>query len=297
MKLIKSSSEILKQKQYTTEIASNIIDINNILNCDIDDISLFEHVTVYLLVGPTSKPSWLINGVSAYDDDFDEKLWVHTNEEASVIEKKWRDTNDAREFYIKNKYSKVHVVGDSQFITTNYRVLSENKRLRDLQFACVPTQFHEKRITLHLTCNKHTCNELMKYRVFSLNNNLNNVIGNELTYIIPEHVNMNDEDICQRLFDIDLIDYADAVSNGHRFNTELDYLFFSLYTNAYSYCNLINMGWTHKQAASILSDYIKTEVVISGFETDFIHLLSSEKYNKDIITLIKTHIKNETKNK
>lgn len=60
--------------------------------------------------------------------------------------------------YQYNKYSVVATSDDEEdenyYITTNYRVLVENKWLDDLQYRCEPTKFHEKRITVKFICDR-----------------------------------------------------------------------------------------------------------------------------------------------
>lgn len=60
--------------------------------------------------------------------------------------------------YQVNPYSNVNIIYSEQpssiycitthYITTNYRVLIENGWLKDLNFLCEPTEFHEKRVTV-----------------------------------------------------------------------------------------------------------------------------------------------------
>lgn len=61
--------------------------------------------------------------------------------------------------YIRNKYSKIEILSrvghyDNAYITTNLRVLVENGWLDDLRYLCEPTEFHEKRITVHFVCDR-----------------------------------------------------------------------------------------------------------------------------------------------
>ena len=62
--------------------------------------------------------------------------------------------------YYLNKYSKVkakeRAIGETMrlFVTTNLRVLVENNWLKDLEYICEPTEFHEKRITVHFVCDR-----------------------------------------------------------------------------------------------------------------------------------------------
>ena len=58
-------------------------------------------------------------------------------------------------FYLVNKYSSIRcIIDDAWYITTNYRVIIENKRTDDLKYLHEPTEFHEKRITVHFVCDR-----------------------------------------------------------------------------------------------------------------------------------------------
>ena len=65
-----------------------------------------------------------------------------------------------RRKYEKNPYSRVKIVHsfmtgiDHIYVTTNFRVLVENDWLDDLKYICKPTQFHEKRVTVHFVCDR-----------------------------------------------------------------------------------------------------------------------------------------------
>lgn len=61
--------------------------------------------------------------------------------------------------YIKNKYSKVHMRNEhflldsnGYYITTNYRVIIENQWQDDLKYRCEVTEWHEKRMSVMVTC-------------------------------------------------------------------------------------------------------------------------------------------------
>ena len=58
------------------------------------------------------------------------------------------------DFYYKNKYSKLSLVDNVLYITTNLRVLVENSRLDDLQYICEPTEYHEKRVSVRFICDR-----------------------------------------------------------------------------------------------------------------------------------------------
>jgi thymidylate synthase (FAD) len=76
--------------------------------------------------------------------------------------------------YTNNHYSRVYknAIEDDRgychlYITTNFRVLVENKWLDDLQYICEPTRYHEKRYTVRFICDRGVSHEFVRHRVFS----------------------------------------------------------------------------------------------------------------------------------
>ncbi len=77
------------------------------------------------------------------------------------------ETNWVLDNYGGNSYSTVALHGPHFYITSNYRVLIENNWLDDLKYICEPTEFHEKRITVHFVCDRGVSHEFVRHRVFS----------------------------------------------------------------------------------------------------------------------------------
>ena len=74
--------------------------------------------------------------------------------------------------YTKNPYSKgfkvCEVDGQRRVaITANLRALVENGWLDDLQYICEPTEYHEKRVTVHFVCDRGVSHEFVRHRVMS----------------------------------------------------------------------------------------------------------------------------------
>lgn len=67
--------------------------------------------------------------------------------------------------YLDNPYSKVKLEDTTQYVTTNYRVLVENGWLKDLKYLCEPTEFHEKRITVHFVCDRGVSHEFVRHKI------------------------------------------------------------------------------------------------------------------------------------
>ena len=73
--------------------------------------------------------------------------------------------------YFHDPYSKAVWIGRGGYadvyVTTNLRVLVEHNHMDDLQYICEPTEFHERRITVHFVCDRGVSHEFVRHRVFS----------------------------------------------------------------------------------------------------------------------------------
>lgn len=71
--------------------------------------------------------------------------------------------------YFHNRYSKAVWIGRGGYadvyVTTNLRVLVEHDHLNDLQYLCEPTEYHEKRITVHFVLDRSTANEFVRHKL------------------------------------------------------------------------------------------------------------------------------------
>lgn len=185
------------------------------------------------------------------------------------------------EKYKRNHYSAVNIVSvdginGRTFVTTNYRVLVENEWLDDLKYICEPTVFHEKRISVRWTCDRGVSHEFVRHRVFSFAqestrycNYNKDKFGNELTFIIPTWLSIPEGNYTY--CDGDWVDVNKQViqisedeENVHSFLNTLD-------CSEYQYTMLINAGWKPQQARQVLPNALKTELVMTGFESDWKH--------------------------
>ena len=75
-------------------------------------------------------------------------------------------------WFVDNPYSRVRTGGvgseDCWYVTSNYRVLIENDLLYTLQYLSEPTEFHEKRVTVHFTTQIAITREYNRHRVNSM---------------------------------------------------------------------------------------------------------------------------------
>ena len=180
-------------------------------------------------------------------------------------------------FYIYNPYSKVVECGGNMYVTTNMRVLVENERLNDLQYICKPTEFHEKRVCVHFVCDRGVSHEFVRHRVMSFAqestrycNYSKDKFGNELTFIKPCWLDIPtgqyvywDGDWC----DIDKMKIQ-LPEGEHK---DIDAFLWTLNNAETHYTLLINSGWKPQEARAILPNSLKTELVVTGFTSDWKH--------------------------
>jgi thymidylate synthase (FAD) len=173
----------------------------------------------------------------------------------------WRDCAN-------QKYSKVYTRLESDspysanyevlYVTTNLRVLVENNRIDDLEYQCEPTEYHERRITVKFICDRGISHEFVRHRVFSFAqestrycNYSKDKFGNELTFIRPSWSYFKNTS------------YKDAgYFDGDVFESSLKK------AESY-YFKLIEKGWKPQQARQVLPNATKTELVMTGFESDW----------------------------
>lgn len=173
---------------------------------------------------------------------------------------KLSDMDRTWDFYKKNKYSICNQTQESNshipiqlIVTTNYRVLIENNRLDDLQYLCEPTKGHEKRVMIKFICDRGVSHELVRHRVFSFAqestrycNYSKDKFGKELTFIKPSWWKEEDNEVAT--------------------------LYIQLWRNIENcYLTLIENGIKPQDARAILPNALKTEVVMTGFESDLDH--------------------------
>lgn len=193
------------------------------------------------------------------------------------INKPWsaRESLDVQK-YINNPYSRVsddvyekdnYRIGERQystaFVTTNYRVLIENGWIDDLKYLCEPTEYHERRISVHMITSIGVSREVNRHRVDSMAeqstrycNFSKDKFGNEITFIIPNWVNdKSSNDYKEELSS------ADMEWNSAMLNAEA------------SYMHLIKVGWKPEQARGVLPLDTKTELVHTAFVSDWKHFI------------------------
>ena len=169
--------------------------------------------------------------------------------------------------YILNSYSKIFIDFTNSYITTNYRVLIENNWLDDLKYISEPYLFHAKRTTVKFICDRGVSHEFVRHRVFSFAqestrycNYTKDKFNNELTFIIPCWIKDLEED-----------NYYAYCEYHHSKNDASKRWFDSCMSSEFVYTNLIEEGWKPQEARTILPNSLKTELIMTGFDSDWRH--------------------------
>ena len=191
--------------------------------------------------------------------------------------------------YNDNKYSMSLEYGSSNnstfYVTTNLRVLVENGWMDDLKYLCEPTRFHMKRVTVRFICDRGVSHEFVRHRVFSFAqestrycNYSKDKFGNELTFIKPCWCNMSEGSyiLCteQNKEDLEFVQVMKNFEKDEKYplsSTSNGRFLCSMYQSERYYLDLIEKGWKPQQARAVLPNSLKTELVMTGFVSDWKH--------------------------
>lgn len=255
MKLIKPTYQILESSGYDYENVCKMIELAGRTCYKSEDkiaedsavpfvkrmiesghLAMLEHGTVYL------KFDWGANSTLVHNEC--DGYWWQSPYNSPLLK------------YKNNKFSKYATVGSVssnektkptkvEYVTTNLRVLEENHWYGDLKYICEPTAYHTKRVSVKFICNRQIANEYIRHRAFSFaqestryNNYSKGKHNGELTFIAP----------CWPMSDNSSMLYQNA-----------------LLAIEDSYMKLISLGWSAQQAAQVLPNCLKTELVMTGY--------------------------------
>ena len=188
--------------------------------------------------------------------------------------------------YERNQYSKVGntydgIARDWRFypITTNLRVLVENNWFDDLQYLCSPTEFHERRYTMRFTCSRAIAQELTRHRTFSFLMESQRYInyskerhGGEINYIMPSwylRANATQQKAFMQIirdaesYYMALLGKWDDKKPDRRFKTGFK-----------------DNPLTPQQARDVLPNATKTELIMTGFASDWRFFFDLRYYGK-----------------
>lgn len=226
--------------------------------CASKHTAMLEHGTVYLKIPVTN---WGYLHYSGEDSEYDFDYYPY--------------------HLCFEKYSKMKIVDNYAYVTTNFRVIIENNWLNDLQYICEPTEFHEKRYTFRMITSIGVTRELNRHRVNSIAeqstrycNYSKDKFGEEITVVIPSwceclvegnSYDMTIAKICGESEDIKPLEQRFIMSNC--FAEEI-------------YMEYIHDGWVPQQAREVLPLCTATEIVHTAFASDWKHFFDLRLFGK-----------------
>lgn len=197
--------------------------------------------------------------------------------------------------YHNNKYSKViirneHFLLDKNgyYITTNLRVLVENEWMDDLKYICDLTEFHERRVCVRFICDRGVSHEFVRHRVMSFAqestrycNYSKDKFGNELTFIIPNwldltssdneiHIDGNEDEYCYPE-DVYTSSFLYTLRYAERAYLDLVKQWEKKVPDKRYKSGYRNNPWKPQEARAVLPNSLKTELVVTGFASDWNH--------------------------
>lgn len=164
---------------------------------------------------------------------------------------------------ICNTYTKAILHDRDCYITTNYRVIIENNITHMLAYISKPTEFHEKRYTIKFITDRGVSHELVRHRKFSFVqesqrycNYSKDKFGGEITFIKPSFITVDE-----------LPSNIDRNTSPEVFKAFILKVAFD--SSESDYFDLIKEGCTPQEARAILPNATKTEVIMTGFASDW----------------------------
>jgi thymidylate synthase (FAD) len=200
--------------------------------------------------------------------------------------------------YIENPYTKtIRIPLDENnryngpqllYVTTNYRVLVENGWLDDLKepedtntiISYNPSNFHEKRYTMRFTCSRAIAQELTRHRVFSFLMESQRYInyskerhGGVITFIKPTWYEGKKHPMFEEPKTVLEVNIFSQDSKSYQFEKQLS-------SAEAAYFRILNEGCKPQQARDVLPNATKTELIMTGFASDWRHVMDLRLFGK-----------------
>lgn len=202
------------------------------------------------------------------------------------FEMNYEDIDRCDKYYHTEPYSRCHDNHKFYYITTNLRVLAENNWMDDLKYLCEPTEYHEKRYTMKFITDRGVSHELVRHRVFSFAqestrycNYNKDKFGGEITYIIPSWFEHR-ETFSETSLPNYVVLGAKLDSEKNHYNYQEMIVLQALARCEANYMCLLNCELTPQQARQVLPNALKTEICMTGFESDWKHFFDLRYYGK-----------------
>lgn len=276
MKLIDSSYEIIEPKSY-------------------DLGSVFKHIELCGRVCYKSEDKITPDSSTKFVDRMIKSGHTSTLEHGTIYLYREFDGNKLAEqdydgwtqMYVDNPYSVIRRTYRTDgvyqvYVTTNYRVIIENGLEDDLQYIVdQPMDHHKRRYTVRFVCDRGVSHEFVRHRHFSFSqestrycNYSKDKFGNEITFIKPCWLDIRDTDEGRevtRNWNFDILDGCSIIAEEGEFDDARDAFLTSLNVSEHCYLELLRKGWKPQQARAVLPNALKTELIMTGFASDWEH--------------------------
>lgn len=180
-----------------------------------------------------------------------------------IIPERIQNSSKEYQLLINNPYTKAIIHDRDCYITTNYRVIIENNITHMMVYTSEPTEFHEKRYTIKFTTDRGVSHELVRHRKFSFVqesqrycNYSKDKFGGEITFVKPSFITVDE-----------LPSHIDRNTSSEVFKAFI--LKVALDSSENDYFDLIKEGCTPQEARAILPNATKTEILMTGFASDW----------------------------
>ena len=152
------------------------------------------------------------------------------------------------------------------YITTNFRHIIEHKLEDYLKYLYEPTEFHERRVTVRFILSRSIAQEYTRHRVFSYSmesqrycNYSTDKFSNEITFIKPCFLDDSKLALYGPYHTVARDKSPESIFIASLNNAEKDYI------------DLIDLGWKPQEAREVLPNACKTELVMTGFVSQWKH--------------------------
>jgi thymidylate synthase (FAD) len=232
-----------------------------------------EHGTIYLIYiigSPIYDPYYMVHT--------DDVQFFKRNPYSKVVERHFDVAAQAKDSEWMYEFVAQYGPSTAYFITTNLRVIVENFNVKTREkildhFVMNPYPEHEKRITVHFTCQRAISAEFNRHRKDSIMerssrycNFSKDKFGNEIGIVKPDWV-------CEDSNFNEFTDMCGCIATGSdedQFN-KIDYWLFANLACEYSYMNLLRLKCKPEEARDILPMDLQTELYHTAFISDWIH--------------------------
>lgn len=195
-------------------------------------------------------------------------------------------------FYDRNHWSTINFDDEWYYITTNARVIIENKRQDDLKYISEP-YFHDLRFTVKVICSRGIMDEARTHIALShlgestrYCNYSKNKFDNQVTFVMPHWVDIEPGNYSQTYYSLlDDKNYIWKLNDDKTqheiltFGKDIDYKYHTLLKSLadaeYNYFHLLNgEGLPPQDARAVLPLQTKSELMMCGYLDDWNHFIT-----------------------